>query len=254
MIVDNMGEIINSTNNSLDVAIQDQYTDLVDYFFCRDIRGLILSQPMVIDSYTVTVTDASLVTIGNYLCIQENKRAFQTKILNKVGNVLTIDTPIDYNFSVNAYISERTPLMNYNGSVTPGRYILKPIPGVKWDITRILFSMVISSAGSDVLFGNLPALTRGIVLRKSNGIHHTIFNAKTNGDFALRTYDVTYSDKAVPAQSYGIRGWRAFNGQDRNGIVIRLDGDLDEQLEILIQDDLSGLTSFRMVGQGHVVE
>ena len=114
--------------------------------------------------------------------------------------------------------------------------------------------MTFNSAGSDALFGNLTALTRGVVLRKADGINHTIFNAKTNGDFALRMYDIAYTDRAVPSQSYGLRGRSTFAGQDKRGVVIRLDGDNSEELELLVQDDLSTLTSFRIVAQGHVVE
>lgn len=47
---------------------------------------------------------------------------------------------------------------------------------------------------------------------------------------------------------------RSFGGQDKNGVVIRVDGDLGESLELLIQDDLTGLETFRIVVQGHVVE
>ena len=33
-----------------------------------------------------------------------------------------------------------------------------------------------------------------------------------------------------------------------------VDGDNEEKLELLVQDNLTALTSFRIVAQGHVVE
>lgn len=241
-------------NYSMDVAIQDQTTDIIDYYLCLQVQDLELSAPTVINERIVQVVDGSAVVNGNYLCIQENSRAFQAKILSGGGtNTLTLDTPLDYAFSTAASIAERTPDLDVIGSaVAPIVAQLKPIPGVKWDITRIVIVMTHSGAGDDSLFGNLTALPNGIVLRKSDGIHHTIFNAKTNGDLRIRTYDVAYSDKAGPGL-YSTSCRRSFGGADKNGVVIRLDGDKDESLDCVIQDALNLLDSFRIVAQGHVV-
>lgn len=248
-------KVDNGGNYSLDVSVQDQTTDIVDYYLCLEIRALELSAPTAIDSRVVQVTDGSSVTNGNYVCIQEDARAFQAKIASGGGtNTLTLDTPLDYTFTTAASISERTPDLDVIGTaVSPIIAQLKPIPGVKWDITRIILVMTHGSAGDDSLFGSLAALPNGIVLRKSDGIHHTIFNAKTNGDLRIRTYDVAYSDKAGPGL-YSTSCRRSFNGQDKNGVAIRLDGDKNEALECVIQDALNLLTSFRIVAQGHVVE
>lgn len=238
-----------------DVFIQDQETDIIDYFLCLELAPLELLAPTVVDERIIQVVDGTGVSNGSYVCIQENKRAFQGQVISGGGTSnLVLDTPLDYTFSTDALISNRTPDLNVIGSaVAPITASLKPIPGVKWDITRIIIAMTHSSAGDDSKFGNLASLTNGIVLRKSNTIHHTIFNAKNNGDLRLRMYDVNYSDKAG-AGLYGTTTRRSFSGADKNGVVIRLDGDLDESLDIIIQDALNLLTSFRVVAQGHVVE
>jgi hypothetical protein len=242
-----------TTTDTLDVKIQDQTTAIVDYFLCRDLLTLTLSTDAVIDEYTITVTDATGVVVGTYVCLQEGERAFQAKILSIATNTLTLDTPLDFSFTTAASVANRNPQLNIDGSSTVQIASLFPIAGAKWDITRIIMSMTHAAAADDGKFGGISALTSGIVIRKSDGIHHTIFNAKTNGDLRERMFDVTFSDKA-PAGQYGTSGRRSFSGQDKNGVVIRLDGDLNEKLEVLIQDDLEGLTSFRIVAQGHVVE
>lgn len=234
--------------------IQDQSSDIVDYYMCINIAALTLAQNTVLDSKQVVVTDASGVVNGTYICLQEGSRAFQARVLSKATNTITLDTPLDYAFTTSANIHNRKTDLNVNGSVTPVSAFIKPIAGVKWDITRIIFQMTHSSAGGDAVFGNLTALTNGIVLRKSNGVHHTIFNAKTNGELANRVYDLIYTDRSVPTQIYGTRAMRTFNAQANNGVVIRLDGDNNDSLELLIQDDLSGLTTFKVVVQGHLVE
>lgn len=251
---EDMSEVTIIGSIPLDVNVQDQSTDIVDYYLCKYIRDLSLSIDAVVNEYTITVADATLVSVGSYVCLQENSRAFQAQILSIAGNVLTLDTPLDYGFTTSASAQERTPDLNLDGSVTPISASLQPAPGTKWDITRILLVMTHTSAGDDARFGNIEnGLTKGIVLRKSDGIHHTIFNAKNNGDIRIRAFDVVYSDKAGGGLfSTSMR--RSFAGQDKNGVVMRLDGDSNEKIEVLIQDDLSSLSSFKVVAQGHVVQ
>lgn len=241
------------TNGGLDVNIQDQTTDIIDYYMCKSLIDLELSEDAIIDENTVNVVDATGVNTGSYVCIQEGPRAFQAQILSVSVNELTLDTPLDYPFTTAASIANRTPDMNVNGSLTKQSFTLAPTAGVKWDVTRIIFVMTHTSSGSDDKFGNLDALTNGIVLRKSDGIHHTIFNAKTNGDLRERMYDLNYA-AAIGQAKDSTSGRRSFAGQDKNGVTIRLDGDEDDKLELLIQDDLLLLSSFRIIAQGHVVE
>lgn len=241
------------TSPALDVYIQDQTSDIVDYYLCRTLLVLTLSDTTIIDNRNIIVTDATGVNVGTYICIQEAARAFQAQILSISGDTLKLDTPLDYNFSTSASIENRSPDLDVDGSGSPISAVLAPAPGVKWDVTRIIIVMRHSTAGADNLFGNLPSLTNGIVLRKSDGIHHTIFNAKNNGQLAERMYDVEYKP-AIGTSDDATRARRSFNGQDKNGVVIRLDGDSNEKLEVLIQDNLTGLNSFRIVAQGHIVE
>ena len=108
-------------------------------------------------------------------------------------------------------------------------------------------------AGDDATFAGQPALTNGIVLRVTNGSYNNIFNAKANGDLAIRSGDMYY----VEADKFGVYGYRTrrtFSGQDKNGVTIRLDGDHGDRLGIIIQDDLTDLSEFKTCVQGHVVE
>lgn len=43
-------------------------------------------------------------------------------------------------------------------------------------------------------------------------------------------------------------------GQNKNGVVVRLNGDTQYKLEIINQDDLTGLSKLAHVFQGHVVQ
>jgi len=251
--------VIDDGNVGLDVYVQDQTSDVVDYFLCRDLFELELSAPTVIDSYNVNVIDGSSVVNNTYVCLQESARAFQARVLSGGGtNILTLDTPIDYTFSTLASIKNRSPNLNVDGSAEPVIARLNPAAGVQWDVVRIIGNIITpfaNGAPTDSKFGGNAALTKGIVIRKSNGIHHTIFNAKTNEDLKLRTgpSDTVYTP-SVANGPYGVGFRRTFNGQDKNGAAIRLDGDEGDELQIIIQDDMTGFSSFKVVAQGHVVE
>jgi hypothetical protein len=102
----------------------------------------------------------------------------------------------------------------------------------------------------DNRFGGIAKLTRGVVLRIVDTFQKTIFNWKTNGEIAQWCFDTTYSDKA-PAGFFGFRARITFGGQSKHGVVLRIStGDV---IQIVIQDDLSGLETLRVCGEGHEV-
>lgn len=252
---ENVNSAYNAEYTAIDVTIQDQYSDIVDFYLMRELLTLEIATPPTRYSKDITVTDATGVNVGEYLGIQDGERNYQGKILAINTNTLTMDTPFDYEYGVTSQIISKTPDLNVNGSVTPVIARLGPVSGVKWDITRFLGNMILTSSGADNLFGNLTALTNGVVFRKNGDtITNNLFNAKTNGDLSLRMFDVSYTDRSTPSQSYGLRFRRSFNGADKNGVIIRLDGDNNDEFQLVIQDDLTGLTSFRIAIQGHTVQ
>lgn len=241
----------NSKYQGIDVQVQDQYSEMVNYYMRNLIRQLTVVTA-VINTYTIEVTDASLVTAGNSVCIQQGLRSFQAGILSKLGNVLTLDTPLDFTFTTDATLYECSFAMNVNGSVTPVSFVLNPAAGVKADIYGISIMMIDSTGMDDSKFGGSTALTKGIVLRKRNTIHRTYFNCKTNGELKLVLGSVNpYTDKAGGGK-YGFNAYYDF--KSNNGVSIRLDGDLDESLEMLIQNDLTGLDDMKVFVHGHFVE
>jgi hypothetical protein len=99
-------------------------------------------------------------------------------------------------------------------------------------------------------FGGLSALTRGIVLRvsRSDGTYVNYFNAKTNGELSLFIDNTDYTSKA-PSGSYSVSfKWKI---RDEHGVVIRLSA--GDKIQLLVQDNLTALTSFYGVVVGHIV-
>lgn len=243
--------------NHIDVFIQDQTTDLVDLYMIDHANAvdLTLASAVEVDAKSVTVVDATGVSAGDAIEFVENGHTMQAIVLSVVGTTINFNAPIDKPLTTACGCVAGKWNMIVDGSTTTRIFSIKPPPGIKWDITRVLFAMTATAVMDDSKFGSLTALTNGIVLRKTDSTKHNIFVASDNGGLAERMYDLTYPAKQ-PAGVYALRGRRTFGGQDKNGVVIRLDGDANDELQLLIQDDLSGgtLTKFALVAQGHEVD
>lgn len=238
-------------DGALRAQIQDNSSELVGVKVCRMIGAVTLAADVTIDTYTAMLVPGHGATIGDIFCLKEAGRHYQATILNVVGDLITLDTPHEYSFTVDAIAFRSGDNMALsNGSVTPVIYRISPPPGAKWDIYGFSIGMTDGTAMDDGKFGGISALTRGMVVRKVDGVYKNVFNVKTNGDFAFRCDEVRYATNA-PAGVYGISIKKTFS--IRHGMVIRLDGDTQDELQFIIQDDLMGLTTCKAAAWGHKV-
>lgn len=253
-IVDSSGDSWElESNGAMPVNIQDQHSTLVEFFFRQVLNTITLASTVTIDTYTCTLVAGHNVVIGNTLVFKEGSNFFQCNVLNVVVDTITIDRPFDFAFTTGATGQRCNINMAVNGSVTPVTFFITPANlNVDIDINAITFHIEDNTAMDTSTFGGLTALARGCVIRVINGIHKCLFNVKSNGDFSHHCASVTYDDKA-PAGLFGFRAIKTFNGQNNDGVSIRLNSATSDQLQIIIQDDLTGLTEFHAVVHGHVV-
>lgn len=241
---------------SLDVFVQDQTTPPLDLYFIQQI-GVpnTLAVAGAIDDMSITVTSDAGFTVGNRIGIfSGGGRFYFGQLLAKPGaNVLNLDTPLDFAFPIGSPVLAATRELNVNGSVTPQTFEVRGTGTFEIDITRIIISMITTTAVDLSLFGNLVALTNGIVLRRTDTVTRNIWNIKTNLDMLNLSFDFELFAATNPVQGIDGLGVRyTFAGQDKHGVAVRLG--LDDSLELIVQDNLTGLTQFRMIAQGHVVE
>ena len=240
------------------VKVEDKYTEIVDLHLTKIIQTATVVSGVSVDGLVLTVTTVAEPTDGSMVCLKEGTAFYQGEIISHAANTtnwdVTLDTPFDYAFTTAADCCEESEDMNVNGSSTPQIFRVTPTDltsGTTFHINRMMAQIEDNVAMDDAKFGGITALTNGVVVRSKNGIYKNVFNAKSNGDFAAHAYDITYSDKA-PAGSYGFRVRRSFNGQDKNGVVIHLDSDTSDEFQVIVQDDLTGLTKFHVIAQGHI--
>jgi hypothetical protein len=241
-------------NGGLAVNIQDQTSPPLLVYANAVHDTTTLAAATAIDDYDVIVVSNVGLLVGDYIGIFNvaDARFYAGTILVIAGTTISLDTPLDFAYQIGDNFQAGTKELNVDGSVTPVIFSLRTDPGINItaDITRIILHMTYPSSGDDANFGDLAALTKGVVLRRVDGITQNMFNVKTNGEIGELAYDKSYDTKA-PAGSYGLTARLTFAGQSKLGVAIRLAP--DEDMQIIIQDNLTGLTSFRIMIEGHIV-
>lgn len=256
-------------DGSIDINVQDQTTELIDLYLTKLIDTITLTAQTSLDDRDITFDSNTLPVIGNIVCLKENTSFYQGFIVSVTDNgnnnyTVSLDSPLDYPFTINGGCSiNEHNLATSDGTILQEVFSLSPSGlvsrndsslGQQWDIVRLMIYIADDSAMDDGLFGNQPALTRGLVIRKKDGEYKNLFNVKTNGEFAQRAYDLRYASQAKPPSGtlYTATTRRTFGGQEKNGVVIRLDSNNNDELQAICQDNLTGHSDIHIIAQGHV--
>ena len=243
---------------SNDVLLQDATTPLIIANMSTEEAATTLSVQGSINDYTITVTDtAGFGESGGYLSVFSvpDNRFYLANSLGKTGFVISVDTPLDFDFPVGSFVTTGNRNMNVDGSTVPVIYGLRNTEqaiGSAFDITRIIFSCFASSTVDLSKFGDIAdGLTKGIVFRKVDGVFRNVFNAKTNGELKNIMFDFDIQ-AAAGNQQDGFTGRLTFAGQNKMGVVLRIQP--GEDVQMIIQDDLTTLPRFWVICEGHTVE
>lgn len=210
-------------------------------------------------AYTITVANATGIVAGKYIYLYNATQGFLYfgTVLSVATNTLTMDNPINEVFNIGSNVDSAIINMNVNGSVTPQSFRLRGEGSdnlfLSFVVNRILIYMETTNPVSLDLFGDLTALTKGCVLRVVNTRTNLITNLKNNGNISAVAYDTQYFSAANPVLGKnGLVGRLTFGGNEKIGSCIKLSR--TEDLEILIQDDLTGLEKFFIITEGYITE
>lgn len=243
--------VLLEADGSVPVTIREKERETLDIYFVRNLNSFTLAQDVVLDAYTFTANAGHNFTVGDIARFKQGDRFLRATVLNVATNVITIDQPFDYAFTTQAICSRATNNMAVNGSVTPVVFEISPAGTTLIDdINSISFEIIDDSAMDDTKFGGITALTRGVLLRQVNHTQKNLSIYKKNADFQTQG-TAEYSDKSGGGQ-YGFNARRIFYSPDWNNCIIRLVGTDNDALQLLIQDDLSGLTSFKAMAHAHL--
>jgi hypothetical protein len=245
------------SNGGVPTNVQDQTTPSFNLYFIKQTAASTLAVATNVNDNALTVADATGFVAGSRIglfCGETGCFYFANQVGAPVGNVISLDTPIDriYALASNVISASKDMSSSVGSLESPIIYQLGPIgvgTGLSVDITKIRCRFTSSTEMDDTKFGGISALTNGLVLRHSNSVDVNIFNVKSNGELD-NIGDFKYSDRA-PAGKYGAKFVYEIAGQENLGVSIRLAP--GETLELWIQDDFSGLDLCEFIGQGHFV-
>lgn len=253
-----------NSRGHLEVEVASQISPIfIGHFYKMNNGWTTITAEAVVGAYTITVADATGAAIGESIIISDtlNERYFYAHITNVASLTLTLDTPLDYPYANGSDLAIASHDMNVNGSVTPQVFGIRQAENpsnlqenIELDITRILLFMETAASCDLATFGDQAALARGIVLRKKNtdGTYNNIFNIRKNGDMAAIGYDLNiYAATNPVAGQDGVSFRLTFGGEEKMGTVIRLGP--GEDLELVVQDNLTGITEMTMVAEGALV-
>ena len=260
--ITNFDELVNNDTGGIDVNIQDQTTRPFDIRMNQVLNSVsysLVNSPEINQNELNLTTTAGL-SVGDTIAFLEQNGMAQIlfgEIENIAGNTITLDTPVPYSF-----IPSNTTVFTYDNDITVDGSVNKQIFGLtnlfeeSIDIVRFIYHCTDNSAMDDGNFCAESELNNGIVLRKwddSEGHYINYWTVKNNGDWGELAYDKSYDDRGKPPSStYGLTTRLTYGGQSKHGVVIRLDP--FDRIELVVQDDLTGITTGNIMVEGHFVQ
>jgi hypothetical protein len=241
---------------ALGVYIQDQTTQAIDVFFTTKKGDVTTATEAVQGGHDVDLEPGHGAVIGDVIESRTAENFVQAEIINVVVNTITVATPWSRTFPIGTVIGLGSPNLNVLGTqAAPVIFSVDPSAVQNIDITRIILNFVDNASMDFTTFGSLAKLTTGCTLRYLEGAGSFInyFNFRDNGELIERSFDHNFQSK-VGGGSFGFVARSTWAGKDKRGVTIRVDGALGEELQLVIQDDLTALDKFRVVAQGHIVQ
>lgn len=229
------------------IFIQDQTTPMLDLRFVERIGTFQLASPTAANTRTFTALAGHGISVGNIIELQNSFNFCQARVLAVNANSITIDSEIGDVYQTGLSFPVSNDDLRVDGSVTPRVFTLKPDAGQSGDINAIQFAVQSTTAMDFSTFGSANALAVGCLLRvkRQNGALINLFNFKANGELVIRGISHYFQNK-IGGGLHSFVAQVAFNGQQNRGVTVRLDGDLGEELQLVVQDNLS------IIGQDYI--
>lgn len=243
-------------NTANKVFVQDQTTESLDVPFLLDRGPFTLDGDTIRDSRFFDALTGHGIVVGETIELADSATFMQAKVLDVVLDNIEIDTPINHIYLDGVSGTRSTDDLRVDGSVTPQVFSVLPLAGQAGDMTRIIVTIESSSAMDFTKFGSMAALINGVVIRvrRENGDFRNHLNFKTNGEFIEKAFDIIELSK-TGGGGFGLVMRLTYAGPEKHGVAVRVDGDLNEEWQAVIQDDLSsGLLKFRITAGGHELQ
>ena len=141
--------------------------------------------------------------------------------------------------------------MNVNGSATPVTFLVKPSAGSVIKLARIITSIRDTGGFDSGGWGNNGGspLTNGIELKwKRNSVLYNLTENPIKSHFDLASYSYDFMHFNFGAGDEFVTNRFTFT---KAGQYLTLDGNLGDELQVIINDDLTYLVDQRVSAQGY---
>ena len=249
-----------SGTTGFNVFLGDQTEGVLDVPFLQQLSTPTLAADTVIDSRDITLTAGHGLTgadagkVVELADITNGSYFMQCDITGVSGDVVTLDCPVNRIYTTTeSLVAVSNADMNIDGSTTPVIFSVLPFSAQAGHMTRMICEMRDAADMDFTTFGGIPELTNGVVVRINNGdgTYRNLYNFKSNGDIIEQCFDHSF---LLPKAGNSIRGFTTrltWAGQSKRGVTISLDGSKNESLELIVQDDLTGLDRMHWTCNGH---
>lgn len=244
-------------DRALAVILTDQTTPALDLRFLEELNTTTIAADTAIGDTSFTATGGHGIVVGDTIEIADGATFIQAEVLSVATNLIGIDTPINHAYLSGTVLIVSNKDMSVSGTISSPRiFKITPGTGQAGDITRIIISIQDSTAMDFSTFGGISGgVTNGCVIRikKENGDFINLFNWKTNGDFIITSFDHIFQTK-VGGGLHSFVSRSTWAGASKRGVALRIDNALGEEIQVLIQDDLSSLSIMGIAAQGHELQ
>lgn len=247
-------------SGSIDVALQDQTTPTLFMKAIIEEGTFTLLIDLLVGDTKFDLSPGHGVSVGDVIEFYSDTRWLQAHVIGLIGDEIEIDQPIDYAYPSATTVCYRgLDELNVNGSVTPVIARIKNVDLLlSWDITQVDVYLQDATDMDNAMFGGLgSALANGVLWRgkkivDASTIYKNSFIAKVNADMVLLANNFAFNDRA-PSGSFSLSLKKLLGGQDNLGVVFRMVMGENAELQVIIQDNLTGLEAFWVRYEGSVV-
>lgn len=251
-------ETSNRGDTALGVWIQDQTSESLELPFLSQRSAATLANATTIDSRFLDLEPGHNAAIGDVLELSSTSTFIQAEVLGIVTNTIELDQPVNAIYEITDIVKLASKEMIVDGSVTPVIFSIIPLPGQFGDMVRIILDIRGPTDMDFSTFGSDDSLSIGCLLRvkKLDGTFKNLTHWKDNGEFINSAFDHAFLTPKQGNLTHALAVRSTFGGQSKRGVVIRLDGFLGEELQVLIQDNLLVGTNsrLRLIAEGHEVQ
>lgn len=251
-LVSSNGEKIDSFRNALSIHDADVHRSIFNQFLHMNLNNdKSLTSNAVSNLNQITINNTSGLSVGNEIKIMNEPIIFTIRSIN--GNTLTLDTPLTFSYDIGTTVKEVTTNLAVNGSLSNPMIFTSDLPSNKIvHITNTNLSILDDNQMDDGSFAGEEALSNGLVIRAvTEGETRVFTNWKRNRDVREDVFSAEYVDKQQ-SNEYGFSA--NYNLKQNLGSVIYLEETLGDKYEVLVQDNLTNITSIRIKLQGHYEE